>query len=201
MKSNFLRPVMLLALALGLSACGGKATFEIKGTVWGLKYGNVRLTDRSNGEKIVVEPPTGTATTSSFRFPKTLEYGAVYDVAIVDETEDQPAHQDCQVLNGKETAGRLSEIDIVVRCTVDTHSVKGAINGDATGLVLVNGSEGKFTVPNSTTTSYAFPGIEYGKSYSIGILTPATSGKTCTLSGAPGGEMKDEDVVIDVTCV
>jgi hypothetical protein len=206
MMSSFVRPALALALALGLSACGGKASFPITGTVTGLQYPGLVLS--TNGQSVTVTPPTvGTASTVPFQFPNGIDYGEVYKI----EATSLPAHQGCTLTSGTtDTAGRLEKINAKIDCFLATHTVGGTITGlNADGLVLVNGSLGGTYGPvakDATTSAYP-PGftfatpVEYGKTYGVAVLTQP-AGQTCTVSANGAGIMADANVTdITVTCV
>ena len=80
MKSSLIRPALALALALGLSACGGggKAEFTVAGTVNGLVYPGLILI--TNGMEIAVAPPATPGGVVTYAFPNKLEYGDEYHV-------------------------------------------------------------------------------------------------------------------------
>jgi hypothetical protein len=192
MKSPFLRPALALALALGLAACGGKATFVVGGTVSGLLYPGLILVN--GGSELAV--PAGATT---FAFPNQIDYGATYAVEIKANT--QPLHQTCSVLNGSDSAGRMASINIVVQCGLNAYSIGGSVAGLTTdGLVLTNGTSGGTVTIAKGATSYAFgTPVTYGNSYGVTVLTQPT-GQTCTVANATG-EMQDAAVTnINITC-
>jgi hypothetical protein len=204
MKSSFMRPAMALALALGMAACGGKATFEVSGTVSGLVYPGLILTN--NGTDLAIAPPP-TGTTTTFRFPS-IDYGQTYDVKVKPNADPllppaNPQHQTCSVLNGTDTAGRLATIDISVVCSIKALSIGGTVSGlTADGLVLTNGSTGG-TAPvpkDATTFVFAVP-VPYKNSYGVSVLTQPT-GLKCSVSPNGTGIMGDVAITnIAVTCV
>jgi hypothetical protein len=206
MKSSFYRPLMALALALGVTACGGKASFDIKGTVIGLKYDGLVLTDTVSGTKVTVAGTGSTAINTTFQFPNSIEYGTPYNVQVLSETVGtttvarQPLHQSCTVINGADTAGRLATINIGVSCSLVPHSLLGTINisnktatafttAEVTGLTLTNGSTFPAVVAVKDQPAYAFGGIPFGTSYGL-ILTQQPTVKsgqpivTCVLETA-----------------
>lgn len=206
MKSSLMRPALALALAAGLSACGGggKATFTIGGQAAGLVYDGLIL--ESNGMTINVAPPTTAGAVVSFAFPKQIEYGDVYNVQI----KQQPAHQQCgsagQIPNNTDTAGRLAVINVTISCAVKTYAIGGKISGlTVDGLQLANGSTGGIlTLAKATTTTpfdYAMPvAVPFGVSYGVTVVKQP-DGLTCTVSN-PTGVMGDAEVKnIDVSCV
>lgn len=184
MKSSFYRPMMAFALALGVTACGGKAKFDIQGQVLGLQYGGLVLTDTVSGTKVEVK-----ATDTTFKFPNSIEYGTPYNVQIFSETvgtttvTHQPLHQSCTVLNGADTAGRLATINIGVSCALIPHNLTGSIkltNGagvavtdsEVTGLTLTNGPLSIVAAKGQAT--YAFGGIPFDTSYALVIAQQPT---------------------------
>ena len=192
MKLSFLRPTLLLALAVGLTACGGKATFDVQGTITDLKYAGMVLSNTNNGDTLTV--PAGATT---FKMPSSIEYGSEYTVTV----KTQPAHQSCAPINGSDTAGRMAAINIVISCSVNKNNVGGVVSGlTADGLVLINGSGDQVTLAKDAVV-YAFPGaVAYGSTYSVNVLTQP-AGLTCTVANAVG-EMGDAAVTnANVTCV
>ena len=200
MKVTMLRATLLVAMAVGLASCGGKAKFDVGGVIEGLKYPGLVLTN--GGAELAVNPPA-----TSFRFPNQIEYGEVYNVKIktagTPAVDVNPAHQTCQVLNPTDTAGRQASINIVIRCVTNAYPLGGKVSGlTADGLVLINGSNYQYTVPKDAT-SWAFPSaIEYGSAYGVSVLTQPTSGQLfCSVSN-PIGEMGDAAITnVDVSCV
>ena len=192
MKSSFLRPAVALALAAGLAACGGTATYAVKGTVNGLMHPGLVLTN--NG----VDLPIAVGTTT-FSFPGSLEYGETYKVLV----KTNPAHQTC-VANenfNADTAGRMAAINVPVVCAVNAFTVGGKITGLTTeGLVLTNGTTGgTITVVKNATVFVFTNNVAYDQSYGITILKQP-SGQTCTVTNGVGvmGDAKVEN--IEVTC-
>lgn len=184
---------LLLALAAALTACGGKASFDIGGPIAGLVYSGLELTNVKNGEKITVAPGA-----TSFKMPSTVEYGTEYDV----RPTKQPLHQNCSIGNGADTAGRLASINIGVLCQINEYSIGGKVTGlTAAGLVLVNGSgQGEQLSVGKDAVDYAFPKtVPYDGTYGVVILTQPT-GLKCTVENAVG-KMGDAAVTnINVTC-
>jgi hypothetical protein len=184
MKLTFTRASALLALALGLSGCGGKATFELGGPVTGLAYTGLEITNITNGDKKIVA-----TTDTSFKLGQTLEYGQVYDVQIT----AQPANQTCVLSGGADTAGRLSSISIPVTCVVQTFTIGGKVTGlvdvagtTPSGLVVTNGTD-KLAI--EINGAYVMPTrVPYDQPYGVTIVTQPT-GKTCTVSN-PSGVVK-----------
>lgn len=201
--SSLFRPAAVLALALALTACGGKASFPIKGTVVNLLYPNLVLSTNGMDLSVPAKAPT-------FSFPNTISYGDIYAITV----SKQPDHQTCDTTDrttglntASDTAGRTAAINIVITCVTNTFTIGGDVSGLTTdGLVLTNGSTGgtvtvvKPTAP-ATTTSYIFSTpVTYGVAYGVTVLTQPT-GATCTVSN-PTGVMGDANISnINVSCV
>lgn len=192
MKSSFLRPALALALAAGLVACGGKATFAVSGTVSGQVYPGLVLTN--NG----VDLPIAVGATT-YSFPGSLEYGDAYDVKV----KTDPLHQTCET-DGQTsvgTAGRTASINVEVRCGVNAYSVGGKITGLTTeGLILTNGTTGGTINVVKDATVFVFPaGVAFNQSYGVTILEQP-KGQACTVTNGIGlmGDAKVEN--IQVTC-
>ena len=192
MKSSFLRPAVALALAVGLAACGGTATFDVKGTVTGQAYAGLVLTN--NG----VDLPIALGTTT-YSFPGSLEYGESYNVLV----KTNPPHQTCEADEryNADTAGRTAAINVPVACFVNTYTVGGKITGlTAEGLVLTNGTTGGTVaaVKDAVVFTFATP-VAFNQSYGITVLTQPT-GQTCAVTNGVGtmGDAKVENV--QITC-
>jgi hypothetical protein len=224
MKLRLLRPAMLLALLLGVSACGSKEEFDIEMTFKGLQYkstAGLRVTDRESGIKMgPIEPRLTAGNPVDFTeiFPRRLSYGDAYELYIA--PEDQPPHQDCTGGTNRDSAGHLSEIKVVITCALKTPNLTGAVSitpavtGAAlTGLKITNGSVPAFTAV-AGSTAYGFNKITYGSTFGLIIVSNPTDNKTVcefvpkltttgTLSADKRtytGVMGDNDVVVDVVC-
>jgi hypothetical protein len=197
-----------LTLTAGLVACGGgTSSYTIGGTVTGLQYPGLVLTNNATDE-LTVAPlgldTAGAVKNVTYQFAKRLDYGDVYSVAI----KTQPAHQSCQATSGTaDTAGRLSVIDAVISCALSTHPIGGTVTGlAADGLILNNGSNSTAAITKDATTG-AYPTVflfsapvTYGQTFGVTVLQNPT-GQTCTVKNG-AGEMKDDAVTtIAVTCV
>lgn len=181
MKLTLTRASVLLALALGLSGCGGKATFQLSGPVTGLVYSGLVITNTTNGDVKAVAP-----TDTTFKLDQTLEYGQVYNVQIT----AQPANQTCALSGGADTAGRLSSISIPVVCVVQTFTIGGTVSGlvdtagtTPSGLVVTNGTD-KLAI--EVNGAYTMPAkVAFDQLYGVTIVTQPT-GKFCTISNPSG---------------
>lgn len=213
MKFSLIRPAAMLATALALASCGGgdDANYTVGGTVEGVVYPGLVLTN-NGGDAVTVAPPAKAGDPVSFTFPKKLEYGDTYKV----EVKTPPAYQNCRIdpnalASVADTAGRLASINARFECFINTHPIGGKITGlskDNTGLVLTNGSTTGTTtiVPTSTDTTAVtmdykmdIP-VQYGQTYSVAILTQP-AGRFCTVEN-PAGTMADAEVKnININCV
>jgi hypothetical protein len=202
MKLTFTRASALLAMALGLAACGGKATFELSGPVTGLVYPGLVITNKSNGEVVTVAALPSTisaatglrvATATTFKMGQTLEYGQAYDLQIT----TTPPHQTCTLYHGTDTAGRLSAISIPVDCSVTTFPIGGTVSGlierpatDTTSarLTVTNGGDTLVIEKNATTEipKYFMAGrVAYDDPYAVRIVVQPL-GQTCTVANGTG---------------
>lgn len=192
MKSSFLRPALAFALALGLTACGGSASFSVNGTVTGLAYPGLVLTN--NG----VNLPIAVGTTT-FSFPGSLEYGETFNVQV----KTNPPHQTCEpdARYNADTAGRTATINVPIRCLINAFSLGGTITGlTADNLVLTNGTAGGTVAIAKGAASFVFPApVAFGQSYGVTVLTQPT-GQSCVVTNGVG-EMGDAKVDnIKLTC-
>jgi hypothetical protein len=200
MKSSLMRPALALTLVLGLSACGGKASFPINVTVTGLQNSGLVLS--TNGMELAVSPPATAEAPVTASFPKPIEYGEEFVVLV----KTQPPHQFCGTdpndRSWHNTAGLLAVINAQVSCSLVANRIGGPITGlKADGLVLTNGSTGGTLPVAKDATTYAFPLVQYGTTYGITVLTQPT-GQVCTVGANGTGTMGDTGVAdIAVTCV
>lgn len=192
MKSSSLRPALALALALALSACGGSASFSVNGTVGGLEYPGLVLSNNGADLPIAVG-------TTTFSFPGSLEYGDTFDVQI----KANPAHQTCETDTrfSTGTAGRTASINVPIACRINTFPLGGKVTGLTTdGLVLINGTTGGTIGILKGAAGFAFPvQVAFGQSYGVTVLTQP-AGQTCVVSNGIGvmGDAKVDNV--EVTC-
>lgn len=209
MKFSLIRPASMLVMALALASCGGgdDDEFTVAGTVTGLEYQGLVLSNA--GSDISVAPPAKDGEPVSFSFPDRLAYGDTYAVSI----KTQPRHQECVLdkRNAEDTAGRLASINVRIDCKIQTHTIGGTVTGltkDNTGLVLANGSTTGTTliIPAATnTTGAAFPyamtlPVAYGQTYGVTIVEQP-KGRFCTIEN-PTGIMDDLNITnINISCV
>ncbi|WP_306394585.1 hypothetical protein [Telluria beijingensis] len=209
MKSSLIRPALALALAAGLAGCGGsdKAEFVVKGTVAGIFYPGAVL--QTNGQEVALPVPTTPGAAVSFAFPNKLEYGDEYNVTFKSKPQFQDTCTDVPntVPNGRDTAGRLAEINITFVCYVNAFALKGKVNGlTADGLVLANGStggSGTVTKPADGVTTpidFLLPNVTYGTTYGVVVIAQPT-GQVCTVVNGTGTMPNAEVTNIVVNCV
>lgn len=192
MKLSKLHAAALLAAAVALSACGGKQSFDVSGTISGLSDSDLVLTN--NGDTV---KPALNAT--SFTFPNRIDYGTAYNIVA-----NQPLHLDCSVTGGSGSAGHFTSISATVTCARKRHALSGTVTGLKLGtLQLANGSAGSLTLTGTDKDlSFTFGTIADGAAYSIGVLPPQPAGQTCTVSANGTGVMGTSEVVdVKVTCI
>jgi hypothetical protein len=177
MKSSYLRAATALSLAAALTACGGKASFDVSGSISGLSTDGLVLTNGTD----TVSPK---ANAESFTFPRRISYGDSYTIVAT----TQPAHLTCVVGGATGTAGQFVSINASVTCTRNSHALTGNVTGlTSEGLVLINGSTGgSVTVLKPTdgsgNASFTLPSVADGVSYGVTVLTqPSNPAQFCTV--------------------
>ena len=209
-KSTLALSALTLALAVGLSACGGgTSTYTVGGTVSGLQ--NKGLILSNNGEDRPVEPlgldtDGKTLKPVSYTFAKQLDYGERYTVTIKQQPEHQVCKEEALVVPNStsvtsDIAGRLSIINASFVCALATHTIGGTVSGlTEEGLILTNGSNGQVTVAKDATTfTFTENPVVYGQTYGVTVYKQPDN-LICTVANGTG-TMQDEDIkTIAVTC-
>lgn len=208
-KSTLALSALTLALAAGLSACGGgTSSYTIGGTVAGLQYPGLVLQNNLAND-LAVAPlaldANGNIQNVTYSFPNEVDYGEPYSVSV----KTNPQHQTCVNSTGtSDTAGRLSTINAVIVCSLVTNTIGGTVTGlAADGLKLTNGTAGGTVSFTKDATSGAYPstftlpvGVTYGQTYGVTVLAQP-AGQTCRVANG-AGTMGDNKVdTIAVTCV
>jgi hypothetical protein len=197
-----------LTMAASLVACGGgTSSYTIGGTVSGLQYPGLVLSNNLSDDLPLTPLPldaNGAVQDVKYQFAKQLDYGDPYSVTV----KTQPAHQKCEAGGGTaDTAGRLTVIEAGISCLLVSNTVGGTITGlAADGLELNNGSVSTGKIVKDTTTllyptSFTLPElVTYKQTYGVTVLTQPT-GQTCTVKNG-AGEMGDNAVTtVEVSCV
>lgn len=191
MKSSYLGAAAALACALGLSACGGSGSGQLLlgGTVYGVTKEGLVL--QNNGAHDLPIAAAG-----SYYFPDLIAVDADYNVTV----KSIPSNAEkCDVVNGSgRSAFNVSNADVF--CTLKTHALTGTVSGlgNATGLVVVNGSD-KVPVPAGSTT-FAMAKVGEDVPYGITILTQP-AGLACSVARGVG-TMSTADVNnVQLSCV
>ncbi|MDB5747867.1 MAG: hypothetical protein JWP72_2715 [Massilia sp.] len=205
-KSTLALSALTLALAAGLSACGGgSSSYTIGGIVTGLEHPGLVLSN--NGEDLTVAPagyetlPGSTVPTPKnveYAFRNQAGYGDTYNVTV----KASPAHQICGQNGGNtDTAGRLSVINAIISCVLVSNQISGTVTGLTSGeLVLTNGSTGgTVTVPANATSFTLQQPVTYGQTFGITVLTKP-AGLTCTVSNGAGIMGDDPVTTVAVAC-
>jgi hypothetical protein len=204
MKFHLVRPALVLASSLVLASCGGggEESYQVKVTVFGLKYDALTLS--TNGQDLVVHPAAKAGDTVVSYFPNGLSYGTYYEV--LPKSGGQPAHQTCvsatQYGYPREygTAGqtaslesaRTPAIEVFYTCAINSFTVGGNITGlnsDTATLTLINGSNSQITVTGSTTVTpipFTFLNkVDFDTTYGVSVLTQP-AGYNCTVQNGTG---------------
>ncbi|MBC7455824.1 MAG: hypothetical protein H7335_19450 [Massilia sp.] len=200
MKSLTLRASVALACALSLAGCGGgNKNLLLSGSITGLSQAGLVL--QNNGEKLVIA-----ANQTTFSFPTLLSNDEAFDVTVA----SAPASADCTVTNGKGKTGAYNVTSVLVKCVTHTFELSGKIDGlgDASGMVIVNGSDrqeipagaNSFTMTRfNADGSYASGKVAQGAPYGVSILTQP-AGRSCTVQNG-SGTMGDKTYVSNVQIV
>ncbi|MCC7679419.1 hypothetical protein JAB5_23730 [Janthinobacterium sp. HH103] len=190
MKLSCLRPIAALLLTLGLAACGGKASYDVSGTVSNLNTEGLVLVN--GGDPLPIK-----AGQTSFTFGKRIDYGTDYNITV----QTQPAHMTCTVSGGTGSAGHYVSIQASVSCARNAYTVGGTVTGlTADGLVLINGNAQTTVAKGSTTFTLASP-VADGDKYGISVFTQPT-GLKCTVAPNTGvGVMGEANVTtVQIAC-
>lgn len=194
MKVFNARTTAALAALLALSACGGKASFDINGTVSGLNNPGLVLVNSKNGDEVSI--PAGATT---FKFPQSIEYGTEYNVT----RKTDPSHQSCQVGNGTGSAGHTASISVVVACTQNAYTIGGVLTGPIGDgkVVLINGSTGgQVTITKDALRfTFATP-VADGTPYGVAVLSKPDN-LSCTVANGSDVMGETNRNNIEVTCV
>ncbi|WP_035822696.1 hypothetical protein [Janthinobacterium sp. RA13] len=191
MKLSCLRPLAALLLTLGLAACGGKASYDVSGTITGLNNEGLIL---ANGSDTLPVP----AGKTSFTFGKRIDYGTDYNITV----NKQPAHMTCGISGGSGSAGHYINISAAVTCSQNKYTVGGTVSGlTVDGLVLINGST-TTTVAKDATTFTMSGSVAYGDTYGISVSETQPKGLKCTVQpGTGGGTMGEANVTtVQIVC-
>ena len=179
--------------ATGVAVTCTTNNYTVGGSVSGL-VGSIVIRNTSGS---TVNNITVTAD-GSFTFPAQAS-GSTYSV-VVNSHPTGPA-QTCTVMNGSGTVTTGNVSNIGISCSNVTYAVGGTISGlTGSGLVLSNGST---TVSRPAgSTSFTFPGIAEGSSYTIAVQTqPGNPAQTCSVTN-PSGTVSGADVTnVAVSCV
>jgi len=190
MKSSYLRASLALACTLALSACGdGNGNLLLGGSVSGINKEGLVL-QNNGGSDLAISAP------GQFVFKDLVGTDSNYDVTV----KSIPSNvEKCEVTNGKGRAA-FNILNILVTCTIKTHELKGTVTGlgNASGLVLVNGSDRQAV--SAGATSFAMTKVSEDSPYGITIL-PQPAGLTCHVANGVG-KMGTADVTgVQVSCV
>lgn len=211
MKFSILRALAALAIGAALAACGGKATYDVSGTISGLTNKGLILTN-NGGDDLSI--PAGA---TSFTFARRISYGETYDIEFkknADGTPIYPEHMVCNLGYNTGSAGHTVSINAIVVCSQATHNLGGTVIGLANCpatttaapycLTLANGSNTlSIAKPadGSNNTPFTFSAVvKDGDSYGVTVLTQPTN-MNCTVTN-DSGVMHTTDVGnVVVNCV
>ena len=190
MKLSCLRPLAALLLTLGLAACGGKASYDVSGTVSNLNNNGLILAN--GGEDLPIA-----AGQTAFTFKKRIDYGTDYNITF----KQQPAHMTCTISGGSGSAGHYINISAAVSCSQNVYSVGGTISGlTVEGLQLINGTV-TTTVAKDATSFTMVGDVAYGSTYGVSV-TAQPKGLKCEVQpGTGSGTMGEAKVTtVKIAC-
>ncbi|MDN2696149.1 hypothetical protein O0882_07460 [Janthinobacterium sp. SUN073] len=191
MKLSCLRPLAALLLTLGLAACGGKASYDVSGSISNLNNNGLILAN--GGEELPI--PAGQ---TSFTFKKRIDYGTDYNITF----KQQPAHMTCGINGGSGSAGHYINISAAVFCSQNTYSVGGTISGlTVEGLVLINGSTTTTVAKDATSFTLNGP-VADGATYNVTVSPTQPKGLLCVVQPGTGvGTMGEANVTtVKIAC-
>ncbi|TFW32157.1 hypothetical protein [Massilia horti] len=190
MKISNLRAGVALACALGLSACGGSGSGQLVlgGSLYGVTKDGLKLQNNGGSD---LDVPAGTY----FQFPDLIPIDASYNVTV----KAIPSNAEkCEVSNG---IGRAvyDVMTIGITCTLKKHTVSGTVAGlgNASGLVLVNGSVRLPIDPGKTT--FAMTDVGEDTPYGITVLT-SPAGLVCTVTNGVGTMLTADINNVAINC-
>ncbi|PHV29665.1 hypothetical protein CSQ93_00535 [Janthinobacterium sp. BJB426] len=189
MKLSCLRPLAALLLTLGLAACGGKASYEVSGTISGLNNEGLILVN--GGDPLPV--PAGK---TAFTFAKRIDYGTDYNITV----QTQPAHMTCSISGGSGSAGHYINISAAVSCFQNTYTLGGTVSGlTVDGLVLINGSATTTVAKDATT--FTMGSVAYGDTYGVSVSVQPKGLQCVVQPGTEKGTMGEANVTtVKIVC-
>ncbi|CAN7605438.1 hypothetical protein LJR289_004413 [Pseudoduganella sp. LjRoot289] len=200
MKAIPVRTAAAAALLLALSACGGKASFDVGGVFVNSQGVSQPLANSGlvlkNGSDTL---PVAVGSTS-FKFNNSISYGTAYEISV----QTPPNHMNCTVANGSGSAGHTQTITASVICSQNTYKIGGTVSGITgdTVVTLINGSLGGSVTLNKDSTSYAFAAeVADGQAYGVTVAQVEPAGALKCVVANPSGVMSNAPRTdINVTC-
>jgi hypothetical protein len=198
MKSSYLR-AGVLACAFALSACGGGGTdVNVGGAIVGLTKDSLVL-QINNGSDLTLP-----ANTQSFFFK--FKSDTAFEITV----KSSPPNADCSVASGgKGTTSTFSLNNVLVRCDIHKHALKGTVSGlgNATGLVLINGADSRPVTPLPADNNGLYPAVpvEFAPVaedayFGVTVLTQP-AGKSCSVANGVGKMTTTGITNVQVTCI
>jgi hypothetical protein len=195
MKSLFQRPMLALACAATLAACGGSddGNLILGGSVTGLYRTGLVLTNGTD----TLEVGSGV---SSFAFAKLIPSDSNYEVKIA----ATPAQVDCSLKNAVGKAGSANVTTVQVICLTKQHKLGGTVTGLAANesVTLINAPE-QLVVTSTGTGGTAFTfaqTVGEGNPYGVAVSKTSSTAQTCRIDNG-GGTMGSADVsTLAVVC-
>ncbi len=170
MKSLYLRSCVALVCAAGLAACGGSGgNLVLGGQVVGLIRDGLIITNKG----VDLTLPMGT---TAFSFPDLIGANTDFDIQV----KTDPPGMTCTPVNAKGTTSTFAVSGIGIICAAKPRRLGGAISGQTSKLVLVNGSDTVEVAADATSFEFRQT-VGDGLPYGISVFQPPV-GQTCSVT-------------------
>ncbi len=165
-------------------------TYSVGGTVFGLQMGQTVVLQNNGGDDLTITAD------GSFTFSTPLITNASYSVTVL----TQPAIETCTISNGSGTIANANITNVVVNCSVNTHTVGGTLSGlnSSQSVVLQNNNTDDLTLSSNGAFVFSTP-VAQSASYSVTVLTQPYT-QTCTVMNGSGTISTSNVTNVGVNC-
>lgn len=147
--------------------------YTVGGSISGLS-GSVTLQNNS-GDNLTL------SANGSYTFPAAVAYNSPYAVTVL----TPPTGQSCSIANGSGTMGAANVGNVIITCSVNTHTVGGNVTGLKDTVVLQNNGTDNLNI--AVNGSFNFPtALNYGSSYNVSVLTQPAINRHCNIYNGSG---------------
>jgi hypothetical protein len=200
-------PVQACVVAMGSGTAGmtnvtnvtvtcTTGSFTVGGTVTGLAPSSSVVLQDNGGDNVTV------MSNGPFTFATDVASGNPYAVTVHTQPTNPP--QVCNVSAGSGTVNGTNITNVVVNCSMNAHTLGGAVTGLAAGDSLELSATGGNDIFVSANGTFAFPTpLATGTMYAVTIAAnpSAPVAETCTLTGATGTMGTADVTSVQVSCV